>query len=148
MIIITPYPDNMELPYNLLLDADPSKKLVDSYLKKGYLFGAFDNGLLAGEYLLIIHDNSTAEIINLAVLEKYRNKSIGKKLISHAENQARVFGCNNIIIGTAEPLVKYYTNQGYVYKKTVTNFFKDNYDTPVIDNGVILSDMIVLEKKL
>lgn len=148
MIIIKPYPDNMPTPYNLLLDADPSKELVDNYLKKGYLYGAFDNGLLIGEYLLIIHHNNTAEIINLAVLEKYRNKSIGKKLISHAENQGRIFGCNSIIVGTAEPLIEYYLNQGFLYKKTIKNFFKDNYDTPVIDNGIILKDMIVLEKNL
>lgn len=148
MLTIKQYPCSMEVPYNLLLDADPSKELVDSYLKKGYLFGAFYNGLLAGEYLLIINKNNTAEIINLAVLEKYRNKSIGKKLVAHAENQARLFECTSIVIGTAEPLVNYYINLGYVYKNTIKDFFINNYNEPVIDNNIILKDMIVLEKIL
>ncbi len=42
MLIIKQYPHEMEIPYHLLLDADPSKKLVDKYLSCGILFGALD----------------------------------------------------------------------------------------------------------
>ena len=118
MLIIKQYPHEMEIPYHLLLDADPSKKLVDKYLSCGILFGAFYNAELAGECLLIFHKN-TAEIINLAVLEKYQNKSIGKSLISMAENQALLCGYKCIEIGTTEHLVKYYEKLGYKYNKTI-----------------------------
>lgn len=123
MLIIKQYPQELEIPYNLLLDADPSKKLVDKYLTCGILFGAFYEKETAGVCLLIFHNKFSAEIINLAVLEKYQNKSIGKSLISMAENQARLFGCKYMEIGTAEPLVKYYEKAGYKYHKTIKNFF-------------------------
>ena len=148
MLIIKHYPQYLEIPYHLLLDADPSKRLVDKYLSNGILFGAFYDTQLAGVCLLIFHDNITAEIINLAVLEKFRNKHIGKLLISFAENQARLFGYQYMEIGTSEPLVKYYENAGYKYHKTINNFFVDNYDFPVIDNGLILKDMIRLIRKI
>ena len=32
MLIIKEYPQELEIPYHLLLDADPSKELVDKYL--------------------------------------------------------------------------------------------------------------------
>lgn len=148
MLIIKQYPQELEIPYHLLLDADPSKKLVDKYLSCGILFGAFYNTEPAGVCLLIFHDNITAEIINLAVLEKYRDNSIGKSLISMAENQARLYGFKYMELGTAEPLIKYYEKQGYKYYKTIKNFFVENYEFPVIDNGIILKNMVRLIKNL
>lgn len=148
MLIIKQYPQELEIPYDLLLDADPSKKLVDKYLSCGILFGAFYNTEPAGVCLLIFHNNITAEIINLSVAETYRNKSIGKSLISVAENQAKLCGFKYIELGTAEPLVKYYEQQGYKYYKTIKDFFVENYEFPVIDNGIILKDMIRLIKNL
>ena len=82
MVIIKQYPQELAIPYHLLLDADPSKKLVDKYLSSGILFGAFYHIELAGVCLLIFHNNITAEIINLAVLEKYRNKNSWRKIKS------------------------------------------------------------------
>ena len=148
MVIIKQYPQELAIPYHLLLDADPSKELVDKYLSCGILFGAFYDKEPAGVCLLIFHNNTTAEIINLAVLEKYRNKNIGKLLISFAENQARLGGIKYMELGTAKPLVKYYEKQGYKYYKTIKDFFVENYEFPVIDNGIILKDMIRLIKNL
>ena len=51
-------------------------------------------------------------------------------------------------IGTSENIVKYYEKQGYKYYKTKKNFFIENYEFPVIDNGIILKDMIVFIKNL
>ena len=148
MVIIKQYPQELAIPYHLLLDADPSKELVDKYLACGILFGAFYDKEPAGVCLLIFHNNITAEIINLTVLEKYRNKNIGKLLISFAENQARLGGIKYMEIGTSENIVKYYENQGYKCHKTIKDFFVENYEFPVIDNGIILKDMIRLIKNL
>ena len=85
---------------------------------------------------------------NPEVLEKYQNKSIGKSLISMAENQALLCGYKCIEIGTTEHLVKYYEKLGYKYNKTIKDFFVKNYEFPVIDNGIILKNMIRLMKNL
>ena len=138
----------MEITYHMLLEEDTSKKLVDKYLTCGILFGAFYEKEVTGVCLLIFHNHISSEIINLAVLEKYQNQSVGKSLISMAENQARLLGCKYMEIGTAEPLVKYYEKAGYKYHKTIKNFFVDNYDFPVTDNGIILKDMVRLIKNL
>lgn len=147
MIIIAPY-NKKHIPYDLLLEADPEKDNVDNYLLKGLLFGAYDYDVLAGVYIIIEKEDYIFELVNLSVKEDYQRKGIGKILISHAENQAKLLGGKHMEIGTAFTLVPYYEKQGYSYYKTIKNFFVDNYSVPVIDKGILLKDMEVLRKEI
>ena len=53
-------------------------------------------------------------------------------------------------VGTGDsPLtVPFYEKCGFVRSHSVKNFFTENYDHPIIENGVQLVDMIYLRKKL
>lgn len=147
MIIICPYNEN-HIPYDLLLEADPEKSNVDKYLSLGLLFGAYEDGVLTGVYIIIEKENHIFELVNLSVKNTYQKKGIGTLLISHAENQAKLLGGKYMEIGTAFPLVSYYEKHGYNHYKTIKNFFVDNYSEPVIDKGILLKDMEVLRKEI
>ncbi len=147
MIIICPY-NEKHIPYDLLLDADPEKSNVDNYLSLGILFGAYEDGKLIGVYIIIEKENHIFELVNLAVKEAHQKKGIGSILINHAENQAKLLGGKYMEIGTGFPLVPYYEKRGYIYHRTIKNFFVDNYSAPVIDNGILLKDMEVLRKEI
>lgn len=147
MIIIYSY-NEKHIPYNLLLDADPEKRNVDNYLLKGMLFGAYEDSELVGVYLIIEKENHIFELVNLSVKNTHQKKGIGSILINHAENQAKLLGGKYMEIGTGFPLVPYYEKRGYIYHRTIKNFFVDNYSHPVIDNGILLKDMEVLRKKI
>ena len=147
MIIICPCIE-LHTPYDLLLDADPEKRNVDNYLLEGMLFGAYEDSELVGVYLIIEKENHVFELVNLAVKEAHQKKGIGSILINHAENQAKLLGGKYMEIGTGFPLVPYYEKRGYIYHKTIKNFFVDNYSAPVIDNGILLKDMEVLRKEI
>lgn len=136
------------IPYDLLLNADPEKSNVDNYLSLGLLFKAYEDGVLAGVYIIIEKENHIFELVNLSVKETHQKKGIGSLLINHAENQAKLLGGKYMEIGTAFPLVSYYEKRGYIHYKTIKNFFVDNYSKPVIDNGILLKDMEVLRKEI
>ncbi len=71
----------MDAPMALLLLADPSEKLVKSYLDKGICYTAEIDGETVGVILIMETKPHTMEVMNLAVKEKFQNNGIGKKLL-------------------------------------------------------------------
>jgi N-acetylglutamate synthase-like GNAT family acetyltransferase len=71
-------------PFNLLLLADPSNKLVEEYLCRGICYVAKVDEEIVGVYVLIRTRPDTVEIVNIAVKEDSQGKGIGKKLIFDA----------------------------------------------------------------
>ena len=63
-------------PYELFLEADPSKDLIDQYLKEGKAYGYRVNDELIAAYILVRLDQATYELKNIAVREDYRLKGI------------------------------------------------------------------------
>jgi hypothetical protein len=55
-----------------------------------------------------------------------------------------------MFVGTGDsPLtVPFYQHCGFSYSHSVKNFFTDNYDHPMYDNGVQLVDMVYFVKDL
>lgn len=53
-------------------------------------------------------------------------------------------------VGTGDsPLtVPFYEKSGFARSHSIENFFIDNYDHPIFEGGVQLTDMIYLQKKI
>ena len=150
-IIIRPLKKEEELPYSLLLLADPSKKMVDSYLPAGTVYVAEQGGVIVGEYVLLPIGEKAVEVKNIAVDEKLQGKGIGKLLLSHASHTAKSKGFRTITIGTANYSVGQiylYQQQGFEITGVRINYFTDNYEEPVYENGERCIDQIVLTKHL
>lgn len=137
--------------YRLLLDADPSRKVVDSYLGRAHKFELSTGGQLLGLVILIDTRPETVEIVNIAVDEKFQNHGYGKKLLHFAIDWAKKQNYHTIEIGTGSTSF----GQLYLYQKcgfrivgVDTDFFVDNYDEPIIENKLILKDMLRLKMKL
>ena len=79
---------NEDAPFELLLLADPSEKLVREYLRRGQCFIATNNDEVIGVVVLIRTRPETLEIVNVAVHEDHQNKGIGKNLVLFAINNA------------------------------------------------------------
>ena len=54
---------------------------------------------------------------------------------------------NTILVGTGENenTLSFYIKNGFVYSHRVENYFVENYDHPVIENGRQLKDLIYLK---
>jgi len=137
--------------YQLFLEADPNRQIIDRYLNRAYKFELIINQQLLGVILLIDTHPDTIEIVNVAVTDLARNQGLGEKLIRFAIDWAQNKHYRNIEIGTGSTSFA----QLYLYQKcgfrvigVDHDFFVDNYPAPIIENKLILKDMLRLKKIL
>ena len=133
---------------DLLLLADESETMIDKYLECGEMFALYDDDLKS---ICIVTEESsdTCELKNIATYEKWHGMGYGSKLIQYIsayyENKYKT-----IIVGTGDtPKSKrFYERNGFTLSHKIENFFTDNYDHLMFEDGVQLVDMIYLKKEL
>lgn len=136
---------------DLLLLADPSRKLVEEYLRYGECYVADVAGTIIGVYVLIRTRPGTAEIVNVAVDERHQGQGVGKQLVRHAIQNARLLGNKTIEIGTGNSGVgqlALYQKCGFRITGVDRDFFIRHYDEPIYENGIQVIDMIRLSLDL
>lgn len=136
------------LPMDLLLEADPSEKLVRAYCAEGRCYVAEEAEEMLGVYVLVPLDDAVAEIKNVAVAEEFRGKGLGKNLVLHALAEAEHLGFRQIRIGTGNSSVgqlALYQKCGFRMVSIDRDFFIRNYPEPIVENGIICRDLVYLE---
>jgi N-acetylglutamate synthase-like GNAT family acetyltransferase len=140
-----------ELPMNLLLLADPSSRMIKTYIHGCDVFIAKFKEEVIACFALFPHDSILIEIKNIAVKESFQGKGVGTLLLNDAIVKARQLGYQKIRICTGNSSL----GQLYLYKKlgfneteVIAGFFRDNYPEPIFENGMECLDLIVLEKEL
>lgn len=138
-------------PMELLLSADPSRKLVEEYVQRGEAFVAEMDGQIVGVYVLLRTRPETVEIVNVAVAEPVQGRGIGKRLVHHAIQTAKLSGFKTIEIGTGNSGVgqlALYQKCGFRITGVDRDFFVRHYDEPIYENGIQVIDMIRLAQDL
>ncbi|MCY1691372.1 GNAT family N-acetyltransferase [Exiguobacterium sp. SL14] len=138
-------------PMELLLVADPSPKIVETYLKRGHCFVAERNDQLIGVYVLLPTRPQTIEIVNIAVAEMHQGKGVGKYLLQHAITTAQTMGYATIEIGTGNSSIgqlALYQKCGFRIVGVDMNFFLKHYEADIIENGIQCTDMIRLSQDI
>lgn len=133
---------------DLLLIADEQESMINKYLYRGKMFSLYDNGLKA-VCIVTEEDNRVFEIKNIATNPNYQRMGYGQKLIFYLFDYYKGLG-TTMLVGTGDsPMtIGFYQKCGFVYSHLVKNFFVDNYDHPIFENGNQLIDMIYLKKNL
>ncbi|HEX3167876.1 MAG TPA: GNAT family N-acetyltransferase [Chitinophagaceae bacterium] len=96
-------------------------------------------------------NESEIEIKNIGVLESFRNNGLGSLLINYVKEIAYKENYTDIIVGTADNGInqsRFYERNGFVKYAVKKNYFIDNYSRPIVDDGVLLKDMVMLKMKL
>ncbi len=140
--------DNKKQYLDLLLLADEQEDMIDRYLAKGDMFALFDDDLKTVCVVVAI-DSETCELKNIATYEKYQGKGYARAMIKFVSD----FYKNNyktMLVGTGDvpSILSFYESCGFEKSHVIKNFFTDNYDHPMFEEGVQLIDMVYLEKKL
>ncbi len=136
-----------ETPYNLLLLADPSKEIVDNYLRRGDAYLAKIEDEIIGVYVLLQTRPQTIEIVNIAVHEDYQGRGIGKQLVLDAIKKAKMLHAKTVEIGTGNTSIHQlalYQKCGFRITGIDQDFFIRNYDEEIYENGIQCRDMIRL----
>lgn len=133
---------------DLLLLADEQESMIDRYLERGEMFVLEDQGVKA---VCVVTDegNGVCELKNIAVTPGSQRQGYGKRLIryllDHYSGQYR-----EMIVGTGDVpgSLAFYRSCGFRDAWRVENFFTDNYDHPMIEEGVLLKDMVYLKRQI
>lgn len=140
--------DSREKYLSMLLDADPSEKVVRKYLNEGDLFELTYKNELAGVAIVIKENDEIVELKNMDVIEKYRGLGLGKHMLKYlADTYKTKYKC--MIVGTTENNIPFYVKQGFdKYYKTIKNFFLDNYEEKLMDGNLECIDIYYYIKDL
>ena len=136
--------------YQLFLEADPSKEMINSYLDRSYKFELVRGNDLLGVILMLDTHPKTLEIVNVAVAESVQNQGFGEQLIRFAVDWAQQKSYSSVEIGTGSTSfaqLYLYQKCGFRVMNIDRNFFVDNYDEPIIENKLVLKDMIRLQRR-
>lgn len=132
----------------LLILADEQEDMIDRYLEKGTMYVLDDYGVKA-ECVVTDEGNGVLEIKNIAVDPSFQKMGYGKSLIEFVEKQyAGEYSVLQVGTGDSPLTLPFYEKCGFARSHIVENFFTDNYNHPIFENGVQLKDMIYLRKKL
>lgn len=132
----------------LLLLADEQEDMIDRYLERGTMYVLDDNGIKA-ECVVTNENDGILEIKNIAVLPKYQGMGYGKALIEWIKKEYKEsHSILQVGTGDSPTTIPFYEKCGFKKSHTIKNFFIDNYDHPIIEGGIQLTDMVYLQQKL
>lgn len=138
--------DNKKAYMELLFLADEQESMIDKYLDRGSMFVLDDDGIKA-ECVVTDEGNGILEIKNLATYPNFQRQGYAKKLIDFVEQKYKQdYSVLRVGTGDSPLTIPFYEKCGFVESYRVKNFFTDNYDHPIVEDGVRLIDMVYLEK--
>lgn len=133
---------------DLLLLADEQESMIDRYLERGELFALYDDGLKS---ICVVTKESagTCELKNIATYEKWRGMGYGGKLIAYISSFYKdKYKIMLVGTGGVPSTIRFYKKNGFRPSHRIPNFFTDNYDHLIFEDGVQLTDMVYLKKEL
>ena len=133
---------------DLLLLGDEQESMIKKYLYRGELFALYDDDLKTVS-VVTKESDETFEIKNIATHEKYQGKGYGSRMIKFIIQKYKNKG-KYLFVGTGDSIktLSFYKNCGFTYSHTIKNFFTDNYDHEMYEDGKQLIDMIYLRIEL
>ncbi len=133
---------------DLLLIADEQISMIEKYLYRGEMFALYDGDMKA---LCVVTQEQSGvyEIKNIVTVPNYQRKGYGQYLIAYIVDYYKNLG-SELYVGTGDsPMtINFYEKCGFTRSHIVKNFFVDNYDHPIYENGQQLVDMIYLKRLL
>ncbi|GGI66497.1 GNAT family N-acetyltransferase [Enterococcus alcedinis] len=134
----------------LLLEADPSKSMIETYLKQSELLEVRQEGHLIGLLVLKQIEAGISEIMNLSVTPLFQTRGIGRQLIEQAIAHSKERNDQKIIVATGTtsvgPLLLY-QKCGFRVEAVERDYFTKYYREKIIENDVYLQDRLLLSQE-
>lgn len=134
---------------NLLLIGDEDLKMVERYYQKGDLWAIYQENILIGVCHFLPKDKQCLTLQNISLKPEYQRQGYGSKVLTsltaHYQKQYA-----KLQVGTGDGslgAMKFYLQNGFRFETIQKDFFKA-YQKPIIENGILLQDMVIFEKKL
>lgn len=144
---IRPHKKGEAYPFELLLLADPEKKVLESYLYDAELFVLSEASVTLGVLVLKSSDEKSYEIMNIAIKEEVQGKGWGKVLLNFAIEEAKKRKAKDLWIATGNSSIgqlALYQKMGFEMADIRWNHFIDNYSEAIWENGIQCKHMLRL----
>lgn len=140
--------ENKKQFIELLFLADEQEDMIDKYLDKGIMYVLDDNGVKA-ECIVTDEKNGILEIKNIATYPEFQGMGYGRTLINFiAAKYNNQFSILQVGTGDSPSTIGFYERCGFTRSHIIKNFFTNNYDHPIYENGIQLIDMIYLRMNI
>lgn len=138
-------------PWDLLLSADPSREMVEDYIRDSVVLGLQEGGEIRGVVVVTPLSPNSWEIKNIATMSEHQGKGLGTTLLKEALKVCTERGASEVWIGTGNSSVKQlklYQRIGFRMVAIDRDFFVRNYEEPIFEDGIQCRDMIRLVHSL
>lgn len=139
-----------EIPFDLLLLADPTEEAIKRYIFNSDIYVLEQNDKTIGVCVLQAISCDEIEIKNIAVAANCQGRGFGRLMLRDAAIRAKEKGFKAIVVGTGDvsAILRFYRKEGFELFGARENFFVDNYPEPIYEEGIQLKDMVLLRKVL
>lgn len=143
--------DKTNLPWELLLNADPDRDIVAHYIETSRVFVAENEvqeiiGVLA---LMTLPEPHQYEIMNVSVSPKHFRQGIGRALLTFAISDIQSSDKQADITIKTGDLTDYaialYASVGFEIVEIVKDYFVDNYAEPIYEHGELLRNQVIMK---
>ena len=132
----------------MLLLADESELMIDKYLNRGDMFALYDNEL-KGVCVVTGENSDLCELKNIATYKECHGMGYGSKLIQFITDFYKgKYKTMTVGTGDVPKSIRFYEKNGFTISHRIENFFVDNYEHSMFEDGVLLVDMVYLSKDL
>ncbi len=135
---------------SLLLLGDEQEDMIDRYLEQGDMFVMFNSDKQAMAVAVVaVKDSKTVELKNLAVAKTEQGKGFGRLMLTYISDfYAEKFETLLVGTGDVQKTVGFYEHCGFSFSHRVKDFFVQNYNHPIFEDGVKLKDMVYLKRRI
>ncbi|MCG2613395.1 GNAT family N-acetyltransferase [Terrimonas sp. NA20] len=141
--------NSKNIPYDLLLLADETIEAINKYVFGSEFYLVKNDHQLIGAFCLSPISRQTIELKNIAVLPEFQRKGIGSIIIGYIK-EICLTRYPQIIVGTpdsAAAQIQFYEKNGFKRSGVRKDFFIQQYDEPIYEDGIQLRDMLLLTYK-
>lgn len=148
--------ENKKAYIDLLLLADEQENMIDRYLERGEMFVLYDESItdesitdesVRAECVVTRESDGVYELKNIAVRPEYQRRGFGRQL---TDSLFVLYpDCKTLLVGTGDvpSSLGFYHRCGFTESHRIKNFFTDNYDHPMLEDGIRLVDMVYLKRE-
>ncbi len=132
----------------LLLLADEQESMIDRYLAAGTMY-VLDDGGVKAQCVVLDVGGGVLEVKSLSVMPKFQRRGYGRAMLDFvAETYKGQYACLQVGTGESPRTVPFYEACGFRRHHIVKDFFTENYDHEIWEDGILLRDMVYLRKSL
>lgn len=140
----------LSLPLSLLLEADPSARLIDGYRDTPYAWQISDQGQTVAAAIAQQRNPQDWELMNIVVLPSYQSRGLGAQLLSTLIRSVREQGGQSLYVATGTigyPLF-FYQRAGFRVVAVEPDYFLQHYDEALFEDGLQHKDRLILRLAL